>query len=180
MSAGGVSDPGVYWKKADLRIVLHVNQNDQLPGGPTLPYRIEVVDAGGNQDPVRTTLLHAFMSDGTWNAGQIVGRGPSTYPGTMPIFVTDVPFAAGSGCAQNIPVCGNAASNSYAPSLPSAPPPPLVARTLAVAAGVYTEQMGAGNPIGGPFIFDLDYRRGGFYNWREHKWSCSSTSTCAT
>ncbi len=170
VTPGGAGDPGIYWKKADLRIVMRVNQNGQLPGGPTLPYRIEVVDAGGNQDPARTDQLRNFMSDGTWNAGQIGGRGPSTYPGTMPIFITDVPFAAGSGCAQSIPMCANAASNSYAPTLPSPPLAPLVPRTLAALAGVYTEQMGQGNPIGGPFSFDLDYRRGGFYNWRERKW----------
>ena len=98
-----VADPGVYWEKADLRIVLHVDQIGQLPGGPTLPYRIEVVDAGGNATRCGPPLLQHFMTDGAWNAGQIAGRGPSTYPGTMPIFITDVPFAAGSGCAPEHP-----------------------------------------------------------------------------
>ena len=167
VSAGGDPDPGVYWEKADLRIVMHVNQNGQLPGGPQLPYRIEVVDAAGNQDAARTAQLYNFMIDGAWNSGQVAGRGPSTYPGTMPIFITDVP--TGGGCGPNTPVCGNTVSNSYNPTLPLAPPPPLVARTLG-AAGVYTEQMGQGTPLGGPFTFDRDYRRGGFYNWREQKW----------
>jgi hypothetical protein len=170
VSPGGATDPGVYWQKADLRIVLHVNRNGQLPGGAALPYLIEVVDAGGAQDPARTAQLYAFMSDGAWNAGQIAGRGPSSFPGTMPIFVTDLPFAAGSGCMQGTPACANTVSNSYAPALPAAPQAPLVARTLAAPAGVYTEAMGQGNPVGGPFSFDLDYRRGGFYNWREQKW----------
>ena len=170
VSAGGDADPGVYWQKADLRIVMHVNQNGQLPGGPVLPYRIEVVDASGNQDVARTAQLQNFMSDGAWNSGQIAGRGPSTYPGTMPLFVTDVPLAGGSGCANGTPTCNNTLSTSYAPTLPSPPLAPLVARTLAVPAGVYTEAMGQGNPVGGPFAFDLDYRRGGFYNWREKKW----------
>jgi hypothetical protein len=170
VSAGGSGDPGVYWKHADLRIVLHVNQNGQLPGGPTLPYRIDVVDAAGNSEPARTAQLHAFMSDAAWNAGQVAGRGPSTFPGTMPLFITDLPFAAGSGCTNANPVCLNSASNSYTPSLPSPPPPPRAARSLAPGVGVYTEPMGPGVALGGPFSFDLDYRRGGFYNWREKKW----------
>ena len=173
VSAGGDATPGVYWEKADLRVVMHVCPGGancgQLPGGPQLPYRIEVVDAGGNQDVVRTTQFYNFMSDGAWNAGQIAGRGPSTYRGTMPIFITDVP-APGSGCGDGVPVCNNTISNGYVPTLPSPPLAPLVARTLAAPAGVYTEQMGQGNPVGGAFTFDLDYRRGGFYNWREKKW----------
>ena len=170
VSAGGSVDSGIYWNNADLRIVMRVNQNGQLPGGPVLPYRIEVVDAAGHQDLVRTAQLYAFMGDGGWNAGAAAGRGPSSFPGTMPIFVTDVPFAAGSTCTNTTPLCDNASSASYAPALPSNPPPPLAPRALAPGVGVYTEQMGTGDPIGGPFSFDLDYRRGGFYNWRERKW----------
>jgi hypothetical protein len=170
VSAGGATDAGIYWSKADLRIVLRVNQNGQLPGGPALPYRVEIVDAGGNQELARTAQLHAFMSDGVWNAGQAAGRGPSTFPGTMPVFITDLPFAAGSTCTDAAPACANAMPASYAPALPANPPPPLAPRGLAAGAGVYTEQMGVGDPIGGPFTFDLDYRRGGFYNWREKKW----------
>src|SRR5262249_39648071 len=78
VSAGGATDAGVYWNKADLRIVMRVNQNGQLPGGPLLPYRIEVVDAAGHQDPMRTAQLYVFMSDAAWNAGEAAGRGPSS------------------------------------------------------------------------------------------------------
>jgi hypothetical protein len=168
VSAGG-GDPGIYWNHADLRIVLRVDQNGQLPGGAILPHRIDVVGAGGAVDPVRSARLQAFMSDAAWNVGQAAGRGPSSSPGTMPIFITDVP-SAGSGCIAGNPVCANAASDSYAPSLPASPQPPLGPRTLTPGVGVYSELMGQGDPLGGPFTFDLDYRRGGFYNWREKKW----------
>jgi hypothetical protein len=146
---------------------MHVNQNDSLPGGPQVPYKIEVLNTDGTTDAPRTTQLKNFMADAAWNNG--VGGGPSTKPGTMPIFVTDGLFTAGSGCAAGQPTCQNAAQNSYTTKLPN-----LAAnagRTAQAAwAGppgsfVYTEVMGTG--LGN---FDLDYRRGGFYNWREQKW----------
>ncbi len=37
VSPGGSGDPGVYWDKADLRIVLHADQAGSLPGGPARP-----------------------------------------------------------------------------------------------------------------------------------------------
>ena len=165
VSAGGTADPGAYWKKADLRIVLHLNRPGSLGPGPTLPHSIEVVDAGGVQDVARTTALRTFMRDAVWNAAN------STYPGTMPIFYTDVPFSPISTCAQGQPACTNADPTSYTPSIPAPMPggaPPPNARITAGGAGTpraYTEVMGVG--LG---AFDLDYRRGGFYNWREKKW----------
>ena len=175
VSSGGSGEPGVYWNKADLRVVLHV-RNGQLPGGPVLPYDIEVVQASGSTDVARTTALRAFMMAADWNNGAIAGQGPSTYPGTMPIFVTDVPFAAGSGCAHGV-ACATADDIlSYAPrlgaDLPGAVPLPNM-RTFqpSAARGAYTEFMGQGFGVfGTAAAFDLDYRRGGFYNQREDKW----------
>ncbi|MFN8644193.1 MAG: hypothetical protein U0802_21995 [Candidatus Binatia bacterium] len=164
VSSGGSGDPGVYWDKADLRIVLHLDQVGGLPGGPGGLKVIDVVNAGGAQDAVKTAALQQFMSDAAWNSGAVVGVGPSTYPGTMPIFYTDLPFAAGSGCANGTPGCGNAAAASYLPPLP-APGALGGARAGAAASGVYAELMGAA--LG---VFDRDYRRGGFYNQRERKW----------
>lgn len=171
VSNGGSSTPGVYWTKADLRIVLHL-RNGSLPGGPVLPYDIEVVQASGSTDVARTTALRNFMIDGNWNNRAVAGRGPSTYRGTMPIFVTDVPFAAGSGCAHGVPNCANVNRTSYVPAIGTAVAP-FVPRTFQpnAANGAYTELMGQGNvTVFGPFTFDRDYRRGGFYNWRERKW----------
>jgi len=164
LSSGGSADPGVYWDKADLRIVLHADVLGGLPGGPGGLRLIEVVGSGGAQDAVKTAALHAFMSDAAWNIGAVAGRGPSRYPGTMPIFYTDLPFAAASGCAHGTPACNNAAGNSYIPTIPA--PGALGGPRVGVgASGVYAELMGSA--LG---TFDRDYRRGGFYNQREDKW----------
>ena len=164
VSSGGSADPGVYWDKADLRIVLHVDQVGGLPGGPGGLKLIDVVNAGGAQDAVKTAALYQFMSDAAWNSGAVAGLGPSSYPGTLPVFYTDLPFAAGSGCSNGTPACNNAAGTSYIPTIP-APGALGGARAGAAASGVYSELMGAA--LG---VFDRDYRRGGFYNQREDKW----------
>ena len=164
VSPGGTGDPGVYWDKADLRIVLHVDQLGGLPGGPGGLKVIDVVNGAGVQDAVKTAALQQFMSDAAWNSGAVAGLGPSTYPGTMPIFYTDTPFAAGSGCAHGTPGCNNTGAASYQPALP-APGALGGPRAGAAASGVYSELMGAA--LG---VFDRDYRRGGFYNMRERKW----------
>jgi hypothetical protein len=161
VSPGGSADPGVYWDKADLRIVLHTNQAGGLPGGPGGLQVIDVVSAGGVQDAVRTAALQQFMADAAWNSGAVVGRGPSTYPGTMPIFYTDVP--TGGGCPASA-ACANSAAASYTPPMP-APGSLGGPRAGAAFSGVYAELMG--NALG---TFDRDYRRGGFYNQREQKW----------
>ena len=174
VSNGGTGDPGVYWDKADLRIVMHL-RNGQLPAGPILPYDIEVTTKSGVTDVARTLALKNFMLDGNWNNRNTVGRGPSNYRGTMPIFVTDLPFAGG-GCAANAPCAAAANVLSYAPQIGAplpgpAPLPNLRTFVPAAATGAYTELMGQGNvTFNGPFTFDRDYRRGGFYNWREQKW----------
>jgi hypothetical protein len=179
VTSGGTGNPGVYWDKADLRIVMHV-RNGQLTAGPILPYDIEVVTAAGSTDVARTNSLKAFMIDSNWNNGVVGGRGPSNYRGTMPIFITDVPFAAGSGCAHGTPACANANINSYAPKIGADLPGPAALPNRrnwlpggVATTGAYTEVMGAAaNPLvqGTVFQFDKDYRRGGFYNMREGKW----------
>lgn len=169
VSSGGAAEPGVYWTNADLRIVLRaalagkLNDDPALIGGtrrcattaPTLPYAIEVVDASGVKSIPKTAWLHRFMCDITWNNTN------SVFPGTMPIFITDVPLAAGSGCVQGVtPPCTthtNAASYA-APALP--------ARFNEGTEGrPYTQRMGPNTTS-----FDFDYRRGGFFNRREKRW----------
>jgi len=139
---------GVFWTNADLRIVLRLNAADNLPGGPNLPHTIEVQDANGNRNDVQTVALHNFMGDAVWNAAN------SSLPGTMPIFYTDVPTGAGGCTCTNATAtgCNNGDRVCYNP-------------TFASNGRVYATSMG---PALG--AFDLDYRRGGFYNWREHKW----------
>jgi len=133
---------GAYWAHADLRIVLQVNSPP--------PHTIEVQDASGNVDAALTAQLMAFTADAVWNQGLVGGRGPSTYQGTHPIFYTAVPRQGGGcGCSDGNPVCQNTNVNCYVPPLPAS------------RANVYDANMN--------FALN-DYRRGGFYNWREQKW----------
>lgn len=146
---------GVFWHNADLRIVLKLDSPDALAGGATLAHAIEVQTASGSRDVTRTAQLHAFMADAAWNAAN------STYPGTMPLFYTDVPLSgAGCACDDTTPTCGSTSPTCYEDEIPDAATPNANSRT----GGVYAAAMGSGGN------FDLDYRRGGFYNWRERKW----------
>jgi hypothetical protein len=145
---------GGFWLNADLRIVLKLNTPGFLVGGPVLPHKIEVQDASGNADAGLTTQLENFMSDAAWNAAN------STMPGTMPIFYTDEPdFGAGCGCGPGTPICGNTLTACYTGGLPD----PTSTQPLRVN-GVYDIM---GSAVGS---FDLDYRRGGYYNHREQEW----------
>jgi len=88
------------------------------------------------------------MADQVWNQAN------SSLPGTMPIFYTDRPTGTG-GCTctdGNATGCNNATLGCYSPAFAS-------------NGRVYATVMG---PALG--TFDLGYRRGGFYNWREQKW----------
>jgi hypothetical protein len=169
VSNGGTATPGVYWLKADLHIILHVGQNDRLAatvGGldvPFLPYRIEATNKAGADVSAR---LRDFMRDAAWNNT----AGNSSYVGTMPIFVTDVPTA--NGCTPTTLACNSHLANSYVPPIGTgvfgannAFPFPNQRTSLGANSFVYTERMG--NAAG---VFDLDYRRGGFFNRREGKW----------
>lgn len=127
----------VFWQNADLRIALNLN---------TTPPSIEARDATGSIDAARTAQLTAFMNDVGFNQGA-GGQGPSSMPGTYPIFYTDVP----SDCTDNTD------ATCYEPD-------------FAGANRIYTTNMiGLDDPIvaaGGV----RDFRRGGFFNWRENSW----------
>ena len=146
---------GTFWTKADLRIVLNLTTTWQ-PSAPLVgpaQYAIEVQDVSGNVDPTLTAHLRAFMTDTAWNAAN------SSTPGTRPIFYTDVPLSAGAcGCTDanpgSAPACAAfGTANCYNPPFSS-------------DLRVY----GLGNSSMTANAQDADYRRGGFYNWREGKW----------
>ncbi|HVO27590.1 MAG TPA: hypothetical protein VMW56_28595 [Candidatus Margulisiibacteriota bacterium] len=146
---------GAFWSKADLRIVLNLTKT-WTPTAPLvgpIQYAIEVQDASGNVDPTLTAHLHAFMADTAWNAAN------SSTPGTRPIFYTDVPLSGGAcGCTDTTPGTAPACAtfgtaNCYNPAFSS-------------DLRVY----GLGTSIMTANAQDADYRRGGFYNWREGKW----------
>lgn len=136
-----------FWQKADLRIAMVLNQAGGLTGGPAMLHSIEVQDAAGNTDGTKTTALHTFMAAAGWNWTN------SSLQGTMPVFYTDVPDGPGSTCTDANPAGCN---NNQAVAYPAG---------FAGDGRVYSSIMGT---TGG--TFDLNYRRGGFYNWREKKW----------
>src|SRR5262249_29936084 len=161
VSNGGSADPGVYWEKADLHIILHVAQNSRLAatvGGvnmPFIPYRLEATTKTGTDVSAQ---LFAFMRDRVWNQNN------SRYPGTMPVFITDVPTL--NGCNMTTMCNNNQQGNAYNPTIPTTIN--AISRTFNAgwgASGTDVEQLGidANNS-------DLVYRRGGFWNWRERKW----------
>ena len=134
---------GAYWTKADLRIVLRLDETTTVspPWGSCSPagcqlYVIEAQNADGTQNAAMTALLHAFMADSAYNSNH------SSLPYTQPIYYTDVPATPSSYTA----------STAYQPRFSS-------------SARVYANVMG---PYAG--TFDLDYRRGGFFNQREGQW----------
>src|SRR5262249_30437787 len=132
---------GIYWTHADLRIVLKLGTAGQLPGGPVLPHSIVVEDVAGNIDAAKNANLRTFMVNGA--AGTF-------FANTRPIFYTDVPNGvAPCTCTDATATgCNNATRTCYTPNFAS-------------DARVYG---------GTNMTADLDYRRGGFYNWREQKW----------
>jgi hypothetical protein len=137
---------GAYWSKADLRIVLDVSAGTTWSVGGKNLYPIEVQNSDGSVNNTLTNNLRAFMADTTWNANN------SSMKGTRPIFYTDVPLTNGGlcDCSNQNPTCtGNTLASCYSPQ-------------FANNGRVYSSTTG--------MTTDSDYRRGGFYNWREGKW----------
>jgi hypothetical protein len=148
---------GDFWTKADLRIALKLNVRAASNAPWTLPHDVEVQNVDGSRDGIKTAALQNFMNDASWNQS----AGNSLFPRTRPIFYTDVPNPATSNCTDTTRVgCNRDLASSYLPNFVA---------TAANSANnrVYASDMRA---FTGSTIFDNDYRRGGFYNWRERKW----------
>jgi len=178
---------GEYWERADLRIVLNLNAPmlpidfsapDLCPGGSgtlTSPplYPIEVQTAAGAVDPGKTRHLLRFMCD---RRGALfytdIPTNPPTPPGGNWWVPADPlryipPFAHAntvyrrvgedtSGDGQltmqdsNIDICPTDGNAPWwtPPGCPAIP----------------------GGPPNTSWFFDMDYRRGGFWNHREEQW----------
>lgn len=161
---------GDFWNLADLRIVLKLNANAAaaaIQGPPfvpvVLPHVVEAQNKDGSRNAAQTTALQNFMNDAVWN--QTAGN--SLFPNTRPIFYTDVPNSATNTCTDTNRVnCNNATAASYTPKFIG------TLQNLGNNANndnrVYASDMRTANVAGS--AFDADYRRGGFYNWRERKW----------
>lgn len=129
---------GVFWQRAELRIVLNLTRTDRISLLGPLLWAIEVQNADGSVNAAKTDLLKTFMS---LNPGKI--------------FYNDVPIP--SGCDAD---CAGAAL-SYAPPF------------LTNDAVYRRADDGVNFDVNWQSILPLvkyDYRRGGFYNNREHKW----------
>jgi hypothetical protein len=190
---------GTFWNKADLRIALVLNTPGQLPGGPLLPATIEVQDATGARDVTKTTLLWAFMAD-PQTSNQYANGAPSSMTGvlagTRPIYYTEVPVtnfqlslsnAVTCTCSNTSPNCNNTNPSCY-PQINPVTMGYSTTRYIGCPAGAGSCNNGGQALNANPFnrtytgnnfvglggmpgmLGDLDYRRGGFYNWREKKW----------
>ncbi len=185
----GARGTGVYWTRADLRIVLNLTRtwkpsttagtyNWPWPtsgaGSKPLPYSIEVQDVAGNVDTAKTNALTQFMLGTDADEGSRWNCSNSSVKRTMPIYYTDVPTtctdANATTCTNNqlagaytIPFATTPASNP--PSSPVTTPTLNDNRVYATTNTVMFTM-----PNCSTASFDVDYRRGGFYNWREGKW----------
>ncbi len=195
---------GIYWTRADLRIVLDLNTPGQLPGGPVLPAAIQVQNVSGSVDAVATSLLQTFMLGPNPATGKYANGAPSsmtgTLAGTRPVFYTDTPVtnftlgiknAAKCTCSDTNPACDSTNPSCYPQANPSNPGSYSTNRYIGCPAGTGAcntagqainaspfDRTYGSNTFTGTGAFsgkpgmsgDLDYRRGGFYNWREGRW----------
>jgi hypothetical protein len=133
---------GVFWQRAELRIVLNLTRTDRIDLTGPLLGAIEVQNADGSLNAAKTDLLKEFMR---FNPGKI--------------FYNDVPVPA--GCDAN---CAGDALNYAPPFSPTIPLNSAVYRRADDGAS-FDAYWNSINPL-----VKYDYRRGGFYNNREHKW----------
>ena len=177
---------GDYWTKADLRIALLLNTqwvatNGQFPG--SYPHKIAVLDSSGNVDNTKQTALENFIfhipptSSPSFNDG----AGNTT---TRPIYYTDSPYNNGgcgawactctnanpNNCTNNQTGFANGVSNCYCPRFQ-----PVYTSTganlMTPDQRVYASYMTSPGKPASAKPADTDPRRGGFYNWREGRWT---------
>lgn len=172
---------GTYWGDANLRLALILH----YPGGWTsshftgkYPHMIAVLNSDGSVNTALQTKLENFIF-------QTPAASTSTSGNLRPLFYTDAPTQPGVGtCPAS---CGNLTSTSapwscttsqsgngtgiatcYSPAFVNEPPAPCATNVLANAR-VYGLMNSPGSlPTCGP---DADPRHGGFYNWREGRWT---------
>jgi len=167
---------GTYWGNADLRIALILN----YPGGwlGTL-HKIAVLDSSGNEDTTKQTALENFIFRNPAATGSTSGN-------LRPLFYTDAPTQGGTtgclNCSNSTPWgctstpngttnAGNGFAACYSPQFQmgyrntcSTTDPYVTANNR-----VYLQMNSPGNPPTCPA--DSDPRHGGFYNWRERRWT---------
>lgn len=170
---------GDYWSKADLRIALILNRqwtSTHFPG--SYPHSIVVLDSSGSVNTSLQSALENFIF-------QTPATSTSQFSNTRPVFYTDAPTqGCTSGCACTN--CTNAtpwgctsAQTGAANGLSACYSPAFQAQynsagtqVLSADQRVYASAMNSPGRSTAPIKpADSDPRRGGFYNWREGKWT---------
>jgi hypothetical protein len=160
---------GDYWSKADLRIALLLNRpwtSTHFPG--SYPHSIIVLDGNGNVDTTKQAALENFI----FQTPQ-VPPGKTLFPDTLPIFYTDAPTNGCANCSNATPWgCTSAGyAGCYSPNF-TAQYNSSGTQTLTAAQRVYASVMNSTGKTGDATKPpDTDPRRGGFYNWRESRWT---------
>ncbi len=176
---------GAYWQNADLRIVLRLDEVgapvdfgalDLCPGAPPSPpglHPIEVQDAAGARDAVRSRRLLRFLCERRgalfYNDVPIAppippDAGIAAQPGSYaPAFAAAdrVYRRAGEDTSGDGVVGGSDDNADVCPSGAGAAPPWFNAATCPP----FNDP-----PAANRWFLDTDYRRGGFFNHREQEW----------
>jgi hypothetical protein len=166
-----------YWSNANLRIALILNTKWTIPSGSSYPHKIAVLDSSGNIDTAKQTALENFIF-------QNPAPSASNFTNTRPIFYTDAPLNS-NYCTSWTCTCTNARPDLCSTTpFPGAPIEtcycpnfqiPYRADGTAVMTAsqrVYASVMNSPGRVPTPTrAADTDPRRGGFYNWRERRWT---------
>ncbi|MFI5397275.1 MAG: hypothetical protein ACHQ9S_17180 [Candidatus Binatia bacterium] len=177
---------GTYWGNADLRIALLLNTkwtSGHFPG--SYPHKIAVLDSSGNIDTTKQTALENFIFQTPATSSPSFVNPTLGTTSTRPIFYTDAPLYDSDYCAGWTCTCtnarpdlcasalsGNAAPypNCYCPNFQQVYNGSSVALTN--VQRVYASTMTYPGKTTAPTQpADTDPRRGGFYNWREGRWT---------
>ncbi len=158
---------GDYWNKADLRIALILNRpwiSTHFPG--SYPHSIVVLDGNGNVDTTKQAALENFIF-------QTPAASSSLFANTRPIFYTDAPTTGCANCSNSTPwgCTSTGYAGCYFPNF-QAQFNAAGTQTLSADQRVYASVMNFPGRTSAPVKpADTDPRRGGFYNWRERRWT---------
>ena len=170
---------GTYWGNADLRLalILHKQWTPNILGAIPYPHKIAVLNSDGSVNDAMQTTLEKFIFQ---NPAPTTG----TSGNMRPLFYTDAPTQGGTAgcpnCSNSTPwncttnTAGNATGRPacYSPAFanePGGPPATCPGFNVSNSGRVYG-MMNSAATAGCPNA-DSDPRHGGFYNWREGRWT---------
>ncbi|HUJ71481.1 MAG TPA: hypothetical protein VLZ30_04515, partial [Verrucomicrobiae bacterium] len=168
---------GDYWTKADLRIALILNRpwTPGIAGAVTYPHSIVVLNADQTINTAMQTTLENFIF-------QNPAASTSTSVNLRPLFYTDAPTQGGTAgcpnCSNSTPwncttaTTGNGTGRAacYSPAFTNEFTN-TCATNVTGNARVFGLMNSPGKTGAGGCASDSDPRHGGFYNWREGRWT---------